>query len=69
MSEDGKTLTQMVKDTTEAETVTIENQSHRLEGGRARFHTTSGIWKEFKASRSLNGLIDQVHLHKGFVQR
>lgn len=44
VSQDGKTLTQMVKDTTEAETVTIETQSHRLEGGRAGSHTTSGIW-------------------------
>jgi len=55
VSQDGKTLTQMVKDTTEAETVTIETQSHRLEGGRAGSHPTSGIWKAFKASRSLNG--------------
>src|SRR5258708_19207885 len=55
VSQDGKTLTQMVKDTTEAETVTIETQSHRLEGGRAGSHTTSGIWKAFKAIRSLNG--------------
>ena len=55
VSQDGKTLTQMVKDTTEAETVTIETQSHRLEGTRAGAHTISGIWKAFKASRSLNG--------------
>ena len=55
VSQDGRTLTQMVKDTTEAETVTVETQSHRLEGGRAGSHATSGIWKAFKASRSLNG--------------
>jgi hypothetical protein len=55
VSQDGKTLTQMVKDTTEAETVTIETRSHRLQGGRAGSHSTSGIWKAFKASRSLNG--------------
>lgn len=55
VSEDGKTLTQMVKDTTEAETVTIETRSHRLEDGRAGSHATSGIWKAFQASRSLNG--------------
>ena len=55
VTQDGKTLSQMVKDTTEAETVTIETQSHRLEGGSAGSHTTSGIWKAFKASRSLNG--------------
>jgi hypothetical protein len=55
VSQDGKTLTQMVKDTTEAETVTIETQSHRVEGGPAGSHTVSGTWKAFKASRSLNG--------------
>jgi hypothetical protein len=55
VSQDGKTLTQMVKDTTEAETVTIETQSHRLDGRRAGSHTSSGTWKAFKASRSLNG--------------
>ena len=52
VSQDGKTLTQMVKDTTEAETLTIETQSHRLEGPPAG--TLSGTWKAFKTSRSLN---------------
>ena len=46
--------TQMVKDTTEAETVTIETQSHRLEGPPAGSHILSGTWKAFKTSRSLN---------------
>ena len=55
VSQDGNTLTQMVKDTTEAETVTIETQSHRVESGPASSHTVSGTWKAFKASRSLNG--------------
>jgi hypothetical protein len=55
VSQDGNTLTQMVKDTTEAETVTIETQSHRLESGRAGSHIISGTWKAFRASRSLNG--------------
>ena len=55
VSPDGNSLTQMVKDTTEAETVTIETQSHRLENGRAGSHAISGTWKAFKASRSLNG--------------
>jgi hypothetical protein len=55
VSQDGRTLTQTVKDTTEAETVTIETRSHRLEGGRAGSYTLSGTWKAFKASRSLNG--------------
>jgi hypothetical protein len=55
VSLDGKTLTQMVKDTTEAETVTIETQSHRVEGGAADSQAISGTWRAFKASRSLNG--------------
>ena len=55
VSQDGNTLTQMVKDTTEAETVTIETQSHRIEAEPGDSHTISGKWKAFKASRSLNG--------------
>jgi hypothetical protein len=55
VSQDGKTLTQMVKDKTEAETVTIETQSHRLEGGSVGSHTTSGTWKAFQTTRSLHG--------------
>jgi hypothetical protein len=55
VSQDGNTLTQMVKDTTEAETVTIETQSRRVEAGPVGSHMISGRWKAFKASRSLNG--------------
>jgi len=55
VSADGNTLTQMVKDTTEAETVTIETRSRRVEPGPAGSHTIAGTWKAFKASRSLNG--------------
>jgi hypothetical protein len=55
VSQDGNTLTQMVKDTTEAETVTIQTQSHRVKAGPVGSHTISGTWKAFKASRSLNG--------------
>src|SRR5262249_53913835 len=57
VSEDGNTLTQMVKDTTEAETVTIETRSHRVEKGPAGDHTISGAWKAFSASRSRNGSV------------
>lgn len=57
VSQDGNTLTQMVKDTTEAETVTIETQSHRVEAGPVSSHMISGKWKAFKAGRSLNGLL------------
>jgi hypothetical protein len=52
VSQDEKTLTQMVKDTTEAETVTIETESYRLEGPPAGSHNSSGTWKAFKTSRS-----------------
>jgi hypothetical protein len=55
VSQDGNTLTQMVKDMTEAETVTIETQSHRVESGNAGSHNISGTWKAFKTIRSLNG--------------
>ena len=55
VSQDGNTLTQMVKDTTEEATVTIETQSRRLAAGPAGSHAISGTWKAFKASRSLNG--------------
>jgi len=54
VSQDGSTLTQMVKDTTEAETVTIELWSQRVARGPADSHTISGTWKAFKASRSRN---------------
>jgi hypothetical protein len=55
VSQDGNTLTQMVKDTTEAETVTIETQSRRVESGPAGSQPISGTWKAFKSARSLNG--------------
>jgi hypothetical protein len=54
VSHDGSPLTQMVKDTTEAETVTIETQSGRVGSGPAGSHTISGTWKAFKASRLRN---------------
>jgi hypothetical protein len=55
VSSDATTLTQMVKDTTEAATVTIETQSHRVDARPTGANTISGVWKAFKASRSLNG--------------
>jgi len=55
VSQDGSTLTQLVKDTTEAETVTLEFRSHRVENGPAGSHAISGSWRAFKASRSSNG--------------
>jgi hypothetical protein len=55
VSQEGNALTQMVKDTTESETVTLELQSHRVDNGPAGSHAISGSWRAFKASRSSNG--------------
>jgi hypothetical protein len=43
VSEDGNTLTQTVKDMTEAETVTIRTQSHGVEAGFVGSHMISGV--------------------------
>jgi hypothetical protein len=55
ISPDGQTLTEVVKDTTEAEPVTIEILSHRVGQGPAGSHALSGSWRAYKISRSKNG--------------
>ena len=55
ISPDGDTLTQVVKDTTEAETVTIETMYHRINKGPADSHLISGTWKAYLIHRSSNG--------------
>jgi hypothetical protein len=57
ISPDGATLTQVVKDTTEAQTVTIETRSKRVAPGPAGSHLLSGSWRAYKISRSENGSI------------
>lgn len=57
VSLDGHTLTQVVKDTTEAQTVTIETFSKRVEPGPVGSHTLSGSWQAYKISRSRYGSI------------
>lgn len=57
VSADGQTLTQVVKDTTEAETVTIETVSKRLKKGPNGSHALSGSWQAYKVNRSKNGSI------------
>lgn len=57
VSPDGKTLTQVVKDTTEAEAVTIETVSKRLREGPKRAYILSGTWQAYKVNRSKNGSI------------
>jgi len=55
VSPDGQTLTQVVKDTTEAQAVTIETISKRVEKGPSGSHVLSGSWQAFKVNKSKNG--------------
>jgi hypothetical protein len=57
VSPDGTTLTQLVRDTTEAQTVTIETHHRRIEKGPAGAHAISGSWRAYKTHRSRNGSI------------
>lgn len=57
VSADDKTLTQILKDTTEAQTVTIETVSKRLERGPEGSHALSGSWQTYKVNRSKNGSV------------
>jgi hypothetical protein len=57
ISPDGSTLAQLLKDTTEAETVTIETRSRRMEKGPDGSHAISGSWRAYKTNRSRNGSI------------
>ena len=55
VSPDGGTLTQLIKDTTEAEPVTIEILSRRVAPGPRSAHALSGSWQAYKIDRSRNG--------------
>jgi hypothetical protein len=55
VSSDGATLTQLVKDTTEVQAVTIETLSKRVDQGPANSHALSGSWRAYKVSRSKRG--------------
>ena len=57
VSPEGGTLTQLVKDTTESETVTIETRNRRIQKGPAGAHAISGSWLAYKTTRSRNGSI------------
>ena len=57
VSPDGSTLTQVVKDTTEAEAVIFENVYTRVRPAPPSAHVLSGTWKVFKQSRSENSTI------------
>ncbi|HKF06486.1 MAG TPA: hypothetical protein VKB49_29480 [Candidatus Sulfotelmatobacter sp.] len=56
ISPDGDTLTQVVKDTTEAQTVTVETMCRRVNKGPADSHLISGTWHAYLIHRSSNGL-------------
>ena len=55
VSPNGSTLTQQIKDTTEAQTVTIETLAHRIEKAPPDAHLISGSWHAFQVNRSNNG--------------
>ncbi len=55
VSTDGGTLTQLLKDDTEAQTVTTETVFRRIEQGSASGHALSGSWAVIKINRSRNG--------------
>jgi hypothetical protein len=55
VSADGSTLTQTVKDTTEADTVTIETLARRVDKGPPDAHAISGSWRAYQTNRSSNG--------------
>ena len=57
LSADGNTLTQVVKDTTEAEAVTFESDSRRIAPAPVGAHALSGSWQVFKLSRSENSTV------------
>jgi len=64
VSADGSELTQMVKDTTEGETVTIETRNRRIAKAPAGSHAISGSWRAYKTSRSRNGSITRYKCTK-----
>jgi hypothetical protein len=58
VSPDGNTLTQVVKDSTEAEAVTFESMFRRIApASPPGAHVLSGSWQIFKQSRSANSTI------------
>lgn len=54
VSGDGSTLTQVIKDTTESDTVTIETLARRLQKGPPEAHVISGSWRAYQTNRSSN---------------
>jgi len=64
---DGSILTQTIKDTTEADTVTIETLARRVDKGPPEAHAISGSWRAYQSKRSSNGsLITYKCTKEGF---
>jgi len=59
VSPDGATMTQLIKDTTEAETVTVETRNRRIAKAPPGSHAVSGSWRAYRTNRSRNGSIAQ----------
>jgi hypothetical protein len=57
VSADGEELTQLVRDTTEAEAVTTATSFHRIGKGPFGAHAISGSWRAYKVEKSPNSLI------------
>jgi len=67
VSPDGSSLTQTIKDTTEADTVTIETLARRVDKGPPDAHAISGVWRAYQSKRSSNGsLITYKCTKEGF---
>jgi hypothetical protein len=67
VSADGSTLTQTIKDTTAADTVTIETLARRVDKGPPEAHVISGSWRAYQSTRSSNGsLITYKCTKEGF---
>lgn len=67
VSADGSALTQTIKDTTEADTVTIETLARRVDKGPPEAHAISGSWRAYQSHRSSNGsLITYKCTKEGF---
>jgi hypothetical protein len=59
VSPDGSMLIQMIKDTTEATTVTIETRNRRIAKSPPGSHALSGSWRAYEIHRSRDGSITQ----------
>lgn len=59
VSPDGAALTQLVKDATESETVTVQTRNRRIAKAPPGAHAVSGSWRAYRTNRSRNGSISQ----------